>query len=207
MQGGVKMDKLILLVGPSGVGKTTIAQQLEKEGYNIIHSYTTRKPRTPNEWGHIFIDKSKLSRTPFTVVYDGDDNIPPFNQKPIAFKELYGELYFATQEQYKSKGISIYAVDPGGAERVQQNVKDAEIITIYLTADESIRYQRICSRELKKYKEVSIGKRMIIDIEADERIQEDKKIFSKCKCDYVVDANRELEQVVTDIKEIIKESN
>lgn len=189
------MDRLVLLVGASGSGKTTVAKELEKEGYNIIHSYTTRPPREHDEWGHIFVDKETFKqdiiRKPTTIAYTF------YNR----------HHYWATKEQYQGKGTSIYVVDPSGAEQVRQNVKDAEIITIYLTADESIRYQRICSRELKKYKEVSIGKRMIIDIEADERIQEDKKIFSKCKCDYVVDANRELGQVVTDIKEIVKESN
>lgn len=220
------MDRLVLLVGPSGSGKTTIAKELEKEGYNIIHSYTTRPPREPDEWGHTFIPQltdrkiSYIGHSGLGILniegymeYEDEfgkkAEIPYiyYNSEVIAHKELYGEHYWATKEQYQGKGTSIYVVDPSGAEQVRQNVKDAEIITIYLTADESIRYQRICSRELKKYKEVSIGKRMIIDIEADERIQEDKKIFSKCKCDYVVDANRELEQVVTDIKEIIKESN
>ena len=194
------MDKLVLLVGASGSGKTTIAKELEKEGYNIIHSYTTRPLRESDELGHIFIEKPHFESQEDYLKYKYDIN-------KIAFFDGYGDIYFATRDQYQGKGTSIYVVDPSGAEQVRQNVKDAEIITIYLTADESIRYQRICSRELKKYKEVPIGKRMIINIEADERIQEDKKIFSKCKCDYVVEANRELGQVVTDIKEIIKESN
>ena len=51
-------DKLILLVGASGSGKTTIAKELEQKGFNVIHSYTTREPRKPNEWGHIFIDRA-----------------------------------------------------------------------------------------------------------------------------------------------------
>jgi guanylate kinase len=54
------MDKIICLVGPSGSGKTTVARGLEKEGYNIIQSYTTRKPRFEGEWGHTFIEEYKL---------------------------------------------------------------------------------------------------------------------------------------------------
>ena len=54
------MDKIVCLVGPSGSGKTTIAKELEMMDYNIIHSYTTRKPREPNEWGHTFVDRNEL---------------------------------------------------------------------------------------------------------------------------------------------------
>ncbi len=47
-------DIIICLVGESGSGKSTIAELLEKEGYNYIKSYTTRKPRYKGERGHIF---------------------------------------------------------------------------------------------------------------------------------------------------------
>ena len=48
------MNVIVCLIGPSGSGKTTIARMLEAE-YNVIHSYTTRPPREPGEWGHNFI--------------------------------------------------------------------------------------------------------------------------------------------------------
>ena len=47
----------------------------------------------------------------------------------------------------------------------------------------------------------------MIEVETLKRIEQDKEIFKTCKCDYVVDANRELSEVLTDIKEIIKESD
>ena len=41
---------LILLVGKSGSGKTTIAEYLEKHyGMKMLRSYTTRPMRKPNE--------------------------------------------------------------------------------------------------------------------------------------------------------------
>ena len=49
------MDTIFCLVGPSGSGKTTVAKALEKHGYNVIQSYTTRPRRSENEWGHTFV--------------------------------------------------------------------------------------------------------------------------------------------------------
>ncbi len=204
-------DKLILLVGPSGSGKTTISKELEKEGYNIIHSYTTRMPREPNEWGHTFIPQlenkkvnyishsglsiiniegTKSENSPFT----GKAETVPYiyyNANIIAYTFYGGHHYWATREQYQGKKISIYVIDPAGVESMENKILDAEVVTIFLMADKHTR-----------------TKRMILDGRLAElvlaRLESDEKIFSICKCDYVVDSNRELGQVVADIKEIIE---
>ena len=47
---------IFLIVGPSGSGKSTIAEQLvETMNLKQIESYTTRKPRSQHERGHIFV--------------------------------------------------------------------------------------------------------------------------------------------------------
>lgn len=187
------MDKIICLVGPSGSGKTTIAKELEKEGYNVIQSYTTRKPRCKDEWGHIFVSKNAINH-----VNEWD---------LMAIKELYGDYYWSTKEQYIGKGTSIYVVDPQGAEQVKETVQLSPVITVFLMADLSTRRQRIYKREIDKLTGcfISDEDRGVASIEADFRTFKDAKIFSKCKCDYVVDANRSLKKVIEDIKEIIKE--
>ena len=49
-------EKIILLVGKSGSGKTTIAEYLENEyGLQNLKSYTTRNKRYPEENNHVFI--------------------------------------------------------------------------------------------------------------------------------------------------------
>lgn len=178
-------DCLVLLVGPSGSGKTTITKELEKEGYNIIHSYTTRPPRKPDEWGHIFIEKPHFESQEDYLKYKYDIN-------KIAFFDGYGDIYFATRDQYQGKGTSIYAITPEEAKQVQKDVTDAEVITIYLVCDADIRIERMLLDGRKP--------REII-----ERLEKDNKIFAKCKCDYIVDANRELLEVLADIKDIIEE--
>lgn len=186
------MDKLVLLVGASGSGKTTICRELEGKGLNVIKSYTTREPREENEWGHIFIEKSKIDSKALeraldanaTPSYEFSDIIALFNDYQRE------EIYFATERQYQGKGTSIYIVDPRGAEQVKANVKDAEVITIFLMADEEERKYRMWLDD----RDTSI---------VTQRLKIDDEIFKTCKCDYVVDANREVEEVLKDIVGII----
>ena len=190
-------DKIINLVGASGSGKTTIAKELEKLDYNIIHSYTNREPREFNEWGHTFEDLYSVEvNNIFVGVENGlDPNSQDFKyidiDDMIAYFNNYdkNEHYFATKEQYQGKGTSIYIVDPEGANQVKENVKDAEVVTIFLMADERIRLDRMYFN------------RVIND--AIDRAKKDREIFKTCKCDYVVDANREVEEVLSDVVEII----
>lgn len=174
---------------------------MEKEGYNIIQSYTTRPPRKPGEWGHTFVDSSESD----LYVLDCIDNSILPNKNVIAYQELYGHHYWVTKEQYQGKGTSIYVVDPNGAEQVRQNVDDAEIVTIFLMADEATREVRIFERENKtKYKNEPI-KGYIAWGNTRQRLKQDKEIFSSCKCNYVVDANREVDEVLADVKRVIEE--
>lgn len=59
---------MILLAGPTGSGKTTIAKSLEKLGYNIIPTYTTREPRPDDAFTECISEKdfkSMLSMNKF----------------------------------------------------------------------------------------------------------------------------------------------
>lgn len=187
-------DRLILLVGPSGSGKTTIAKELEKLGYNIIHSYTNREPREPNEWGHTFISAGNWYEEGIYSgwINDNEEETSIHENEMIAYFSEYdmNKVYFATYEQYQGKGTSIYIVDPDGANQVKDNVKDAEVVTIFLMADKGSRYWRLLQHRLLS--------------DASDRLTKDDEIFKTCKCNYVVDANRELGEVVKDVIEIIE---
>lgn len=172
------MDKIICLVGESGSGKTTICKALEKEGYNVIKSYTTREPRTTNEYVHIFLDDMK-------------DFNEATKEGMIAYTYFDGAHYLATKEQYQNKGVSLYTIDVQGIETLKRIVKDAEILVIYLKTDVSIRYDRLFDR----YKD---GDKAI------NRIEHDTEAFKLIECNYVVDTNRALEEVLVDIRGVIK---
>ncbi|KNF08934.1 putative guanylate kinase [Gottschalkia purinilytica] len=169
------MDKIICLIGASASGKTTLAKELEKVGYNMIHSYTTRKPRYEDEWGHIFVDTEYYLK-------ESKENI-------IAYNELYNHQYWATKQQYSNKGISIYVIDPQGAKELKDTIKDAEIISIFLSADEITRKTRMLAEDRNDFFK---------------RIEKDKKLFNLVKTDYVIDANRNIKEILDDVLSVIQ---
>ena len=64
------MKNIYLIAGPSGVGKTTVAQELCKQyGYKEVVSYTDRAPRYPGETGHVFLLPEEFNRLPKLCAY------------------------------------------------------------------------------------------------------------------------------------------
>lgn len=96
----MKHDKIILLVGRSGSGKSTVADILRHQyGRSILPSYTTRPKRFEQEEGHIFVNNmfyEKVSRSRDIVAYTYFDK----------------NHYWATTQQVNENDI--YIIDPDG---------------------------------------------------------------------------------------------
>ncbi len=162
------MDKIICIVGESGSGKSTIAERLEKEGYNYIQSYTTRKKRYDGEKGHIFVD---------TATYH---EFASREDEVIAYTYFNSNHYWATREQYRNKGVSIYVIDPIGVDKIKKEIEDAKIIVLYIKTDKDIRIDRMC---LRKHNRLNV-----VDEDILQRVEHDSRVFNIIKCDYVIDA-------------------
>ena len=95
---------ILLIIGKSGVGKTTLAEYMSKDmehKYNIINSYTDRPKRDVMELGHDFVSKSKM------------DEILQY-ATVVAYTKYGNYRYCATLEQFEPSKINIYIVDNQG---------------------------------------------------------------------------------------------
>lgn len=177
-------DKIVVLVGESGCGKTIVTKSLNKRGFNIIKSYTTRRPRYKGEEGHIFVD-----------------DIPEDRTDVVSFDKYDGNYYWAYRSQYQNLGLTAYTLEPQGAYKVKDDIHDAEIIIIYLKVDTTERLNRMLGRE-KDYNlfnpnHEDIYKRVL------NRIANDRDAFKVVKADYIIDGHMSIEEITNTIISLI----
>ena len=113
---------LFLITGQSGSGKSALATELSaKYGYKLAKSYTTRKPRTPDETAYHFVDPMTFQRfkdmTNVTLYHN--------NSYGIRISDLLS--------------VDLYIVDPAGIRYMKQhhtNIFDIYVIGVTATAEE-----------------------------------------------------------------------
>ncbi len=118
----MKNNILTLIIGESGVGKTTIADYLEKTfGLKQVFSYTNRPPRSDNEIGHTFIGEQDISK------------IKEMFPNRVAETEYSGHFYFATNEQMED--CDVYVINPSAIEEIKRKYKGRKTIKVVLIED------------------------------------------------------------------------
>ena len=149
------MKELLLIVGRTGAGKSTIARKLaDMFKRPIVKSYTTRPMRegeTEETADHIFIDTKDVA------LYSDDF---------AAYTKIGDYEYFITWsllEDYASKG-AIYVIDPIGVCNLQKSLKDAgkemDLNILYIKANEETRMNRL---RLRGDDKIEIEKRLMAE--------------------------------------------
>lgn len=138
-----KKGLLIVISGPSGIGKTTIRERLVKENDDFWYSIsmTTRKPRK--------IEKTNRYEQNGIDYYfvDEDEFISNIKENNfLEYAEVYKDLYYGTLKDIVFKkldeGINvILEIDVNGAKQVRKHYKNALLIFIKPRSLEELEYR------------------------------------------------------------------
>lgn len=120
---------LYLITGPSGAGKTVIADMLTDMGYRKVQSYTTRPRRTPGETGYSFIFEHEFDE---------------LRDQIITETKYQGYHYGATASQMDA--ADLYILEPSGVYAVLQKYKHRPVVVIGITAPLHVLEQRMKER-------------------------------------------------------------
>ena len=130
MKGDNRINKIILLCGKSGSGKTTIADQLEQHGLSVLQSYTTRPKRSPDETGHTFVTSDEFAQL----------------KDICAFGKFGGYEYGTTREQVNQSDV--YVIDAQGIEYFQKNYRGIkQPVVVYVRISPFRRLFRLLKRD------------------------------------------------------------
>lgn len=164
--------RMLILVGPSGVGKSTLERMLEERGYTRAVSYTTRQRREGEENG---VHYHFVTRAEMEEMRDKGDL--------LECAEYGGNLY-GMHSRYAKDGV-VCVVEVGGMQQILSKVDDVRVV--YITVDEEERERRMLKR----------GGMKIEDIR--ERIRIDREVFkgvSDISRVEVVDGSGTLDEVM-----------
>ena len=176
---------LVVISGPSGVGKGTVIRQLLKKDESICLSVscTTRPPRPGEIDGvhYAFVTKEKF----LEMIEAGE-----FLEYMPVFANYYGTPLKMVQEKREQGKDVILEIDVKGALAVKQKVRDAVMIFIMPPSKEELK-RRLVGRGTES--EDQLSRRV-----AEAEVEMEKNV----EYDHIV-VNRQVSQAVKEIQQII----
>lgn len=174
--------QIIVLVGPSGAGKTQIARMLPKDQYRKPVSTTTRKRRDSEaEDAYHFVERDEFER----ILEEGG-----FFEHSVYAGCLYGtkkEDFDVILEQ----GLSaVVPMDISGAMALKLHYDNC--ITIYVDRPKRELLENIIKRNVSTDEKI----RRILSLDAEEKNQD--------LCDYRLENNKDADLVAQDLQKLIK---
>ncbi len=122
------MRQLILLIGPTCTGKSTLEKELNQRGVPSVTSFTTRKPRTGEIDG---VDYDFLTPTD-TSELDATGQIV----QSVYFKgNYYGTTQSGLDRAFAKSNLAVVVVEPTGLtqfDRYAESKPDLTIVSVYI---------------------------------------------------------------------------
>lgn len=141
---------LLIISGPSGVGKTTITHQVEKELGGVFSVSMTTRPKAAKDTEGI--DYYFVTPEQFAQARDRGDLL----EWAQVFENCYGTPRKPVEENLAAGRLEILEIDVEGAVQVKQNMPDAFAIFVLPPSEEAL-LDRL--RQRKREDEATIQRR------------------------------------------------
>jgi guanylate kinase len=184
----VKRGLLIVISGPSGVGKDTLIKRLLEIDPNLVYSVsgTTRKPRAgeKSDENYTFLSREKFQ-----------DRVKKgaFLEHATYNGQLYGTFRDRVENARNDGRDVVLKIDVQGAEQVRRLVSDA--ISIFVVAPSQ---EELVQRREKR------GSESAKDLESRREIAEKEMTYAS-RYNHVV-TNDDVERAVAEIEEIVRKA-
>lgn len=179
---------IIVLLGASGSGKSTIERQIRKMGYGKVVSCTTRKAREKEIEGvdYHFISDEKFEELKSKGLFAEHDE---YSQ---------GRKYGSLVSDYSGKNI-VTVLTPNGLKQLKEKFDSKEIFPVLVNAN-------LGTRMLRYIKRVGLDKFTFDDKnEISARVERDYGMFLGVERDVKMVVNNDFDANITEVaKEILK---
>ena len=179
----MKNKTIYCIIGASGSGKSTIAQELTKLGIPETVSHTTRSPRN-----------GEIDGVHYHFVTEEEFDLIEKLEHATYGKNKYGTSKFEVDSKFRTHDKIISVIELNGLLQLKENYSNhANIVAIYIKTDiETMKNRMIARNDSPESIQSRIDNALRID-----------EFKSEKHADFIVDNRGSLEDTLTQIKSIM----